>query len=82
MYTVYVLHSKKFDKIYIGFTSDLKKRLLSHNELANKGWTISFRPWKLVYQEEFAEKKHAMKREKELKSHEGRNFIRKLIESI
>ncbi|MDP8268327.1 MAG: GIY-YIG nuclease family protein [Candidatus Tenebribacter davisii] len=82
MYTVYVLHSEKFDKIYIGFTSDLQKRLLSHNELANKGWTINFRPWKLIYHEEFAEKKHAMKRESELKSHKGRDFIRNLIESI
>ncbi|MFO7825668.1 MAG: GIY-YIG nuclease family protein [Cyclobacterium sp.] len=49
MFTVYALYSEKFDKIYIGFTSDLQKRLISHNELGTKGWTIKFRPWKLVY---------------------------------
>ena len=82
MYTVYVLFSKKFNKIYIGYTSNLKQRLLSHNELAKKGWTINYRPWKLVHSEEFAEKKLAMKREIELKSHKGRDFIRKLIRSL
>ena len=82
MYTVYVLYSKKFDKIYIGYTSDLKQRLLSHNELAKKGWTINYRPWELMHKEEFTEKKFAMKREIELKSHKGRNFIRKVITSL
>ena len=37
MFTVYVLYSEKYDKLYIGDTSDLKKRLLSHNEFAMKG---------------------------------------------
>ena len=79
IYTVYVLYSKKFNKIYVGFTFDLKQRLLSHNELAKKGWTINYRPWKLIHEEKFTEKKLAMKREIELKSHKGRDFIRKLI---
>ena len=82
MYTVYVLYSGKYDKIYIGYTSDLKQRLLSHNELAKKGWTINYRPWKLIYKEEFTEKELAMKREIELKSHKGRDFIRKLVKSL
>jgi|GEM_PF-6190167 len=33
MFTVYVLYSDRYDKIYIGVTSDLGGRLLSHNEL-------------------------------------------------
>jgi len=28
MFTVYVLYSSTFDKIYIGFTSDLEARIL------------------------------------------------------
>jgi GxxExxY protein len=39
------VESKKFDRIYIGCTSDLPNRFLSHNELATKGQTIKFRPW-------------------------------------
>jgi len=82
MFTVYALYSERYNKIYIGYTSNLKKRLLSHNELARKGWTVKYRPWKLVYQEEFELKSDAMKREKELKSYRGREFIRsKIIDS-
>ena len=79
MFTVYVLYSSNFDKIYIGYTSDLEKRLESHNYLATKGWTIKFRPWRLIYQEEYDLKTDAMKREKQLKTAKGREFIRKLL---
>ncbi|HHE38473.1 MAG TPA: GIY-YIG nuclease family protein [Candidatus Cloacimonetes bacterium] len=79
MFAVYVLYSRKYDKIYIGFTSNLEQRLISHNKLSNKGWTPKYRPWKLILKEEFPDKKSAMKRERELKSHKGRDFIRNLI---
>jgi len=82
MFTTYVLYSEKHDKIYIGYTSNLHQRLISHNELANKGWTIKFRPWKLMYKEEYETKSEAMKREKQLKSYKGRTFIRNLIDNI
>ena len=82
MFTTYVLYSHKFDKIYIGFTSDLESRLISHNEKATKGWTIRYRPWKLIYKEEFKEKSVAMQREKELKSHRGRDFIWQILKQI
>ena len=74
-HTVYVLHSKKYDKIYIGRTTNLPERFKSHNELGTKGWTIKFRPWTIVHTEEFETKHEAMKREKELKSAKGRQWI-------
>ena len=79
MFTVYVLYSEKYDKIYIGYTSNLEQRLLSHNKLSQKGYTVKYRPWKIVYTEKFITKKEALQREKELKSSRGRNFIRKEI---
>ena len=82
MFTADVLHSKKYDEIYVGYTSNLQQRLLSHNELATKGWTIKFRPWKIIYKEEFETKSEAMKREKQLKSYQGRTFIRNLLDNI
>ncbi len=82
MFTVYVLYSANYKKIYIGFTSDLSQRLLSHNELGKKGWTIKFRPWQLVHTETFQEKADAMKREKELKTATGRNFIWSIIKAM
>ena len=82
MFTVYVLYSKDYNKIYIGFTSDLVQRLLSHNELGKKGWTIKFRPWQLIHMETFDFKSGAMKREKELKTATGRNFIWSIIKAM
>jgi len=75
MYTVYVLFSKRFNKIYIGYTSDLESRIISHNELGKKGWTLRFRPWTLVYSEEFNTKGEALLKEKQLKSGKGREWI-------
>ena len=79
MFTVYVLYSQKFDQIYIGSTSDLPNRFLSHNELATKGHTIKFRPWVIAYTEEFETKPQAMKREAQLKTANGRTFVWNII---
>ena len=76
MYTVYVLYSRAFDTCYVGYTSDLPSRLLSHNELGTSNWTKRYRPWELIYKEEYSTKRAAMQREKELKSGVGREFIR------
>jgi putative endonuclease len=78
MYTVYVLYSEKFNKHYTGFSSDFENRIKSHNELGNKDWTTKYRPWKMIYTEEFSDKSQAMKKEKWLKSGVGREFIKKL----
>ncbi|MBL7746768.1 MAG: GIY-YIG nuclease family protein [Chitinophagaceae bacterium] len=82
MFTVYVLYSEKFDKIYIGYTSDIKARFKSHNELATKGWTVKFRPWKIIHKEIFDSKADAMRREKQLKTSRGREWIRNLVKSL
>jgi len=79
MFVTYVLYSTNYDKIYIGYTSDLIDRFHSHNQLATKGYTIKFRPRKVIHVEFFELKRDAMKREKELKSSRGRDFIRTKI---
>ena len=79
MFTVYVLYSPRFEKIYIGFTSNLEARIKSHNELGTKGWTMKYRPWEILITEEFETKKGAMQRERELKSGSGREYIWSLI---
>ena len=79
MFTVYVLHSQIFDKIYVGYTSDIEKRLFAHNHSSNKGWTKNFQPWKIIYTEKYEKKKDAIIREKQLKSSKGREFIRKEV---
>ena len=80
MFTVYVLYSQSFKKIYIGYTSNLEDRFKSHNELATKGWTVKFRPWEIVHTEIFEIKAAAMRREKELKSAKGREWVWQLVD--
>ena len=77
-YFVYILYSEKFRKHYVGYSSDLLNRLLSHNELATKGYTVKYRPWKLIHTEVYTSKAEALKREKYLKSGVGRRFIKTL----
>ncbi len=81
-YTVYCLYSTKYDKIYVGYTSDLISRFHSHNSLATKGYTIRYRPWVVAYTEELESKSLAMKREKELKSSRGRAYLRDYIKNL
>jgi putative endonuclease len=79
IFFVYALYSPSHDKIYVGYTSDLEQRIVSHNFLATKGYTIHYRPWTLIHTETFTTKAAAMKREKELKSAQGRRFIWSMI---
>jgi putative endonuclease len=52
MYYTYVLYSEKHDKIYIGYTSDIKKRLARHNSINNKGYTKKYQPWEVLFSED------------------------------
>lgn len=79
MFTVYLLYSVKFNQIYIGYTSDLPNRILSHNKLATNGHTIKYRPWVIAYTEEYQTKTEAIKRENYLKSTQGRKFAWNII---
>lgn len=74
----YVLYSSEHNKIYIGQSSDLQKRLFEHNTGMSK-YTKRYLPWEIIFKEEFDSRSEAMKREKELKSQKGREFIWNLI---
>ena len=79
MFTVYVLYSPTFDTTYTGFSSNLEARFLSHNFFSKKAYTVRYRPWVILYTEEWPDKRQAMRRERYLKSGKGRAFIRQLI---
>ena len=70
MYYVYVLKSAKDNKLYIGYTSDLRKRLREHNSGLSK--STSFRiPFILVYYEAYLAQDDAKHREYMLKRFSG-----------
>jgi len=70
MYCVYILKSQVKNRYYIGCTADLKIRLIQHN-LGRTKSTKCFRPWKIIYYEEYNDKKDAYKREWFLKHPKG-----------
>ena len=63
---MYVLKSNKDNKLYIGYTSDLKKRLKEHN-LGLVRSTKSRKPFTLIYYEAYQSKNEAKHREYSLK---------------
>ena len=77
-YFTYVLKSKKDNKLYVGWTSDLNSRLDEHN----KGLVVSTKnrmPLELVYYEACLTEDKAVKREKYFKTGYGRGFLKKRI---
>lgn len=78
MFTVYALYSVDFNKIYIGQTEDIQRRLFEHNNGLLSSYTKRYKPWQIVYTEEYSTRVEAMKREKQLKSQKGREFIWKI----
>ena len=72
---MYVLRSESDSGFYIGFSTDLKRRLAEHTRGAAFA-TKSRGPWKLIYYEAYTEREDAEGREKFLKSGAGRRLLR------
>ncbi|HLD61910.1 MAG TPA: GIY-YIG nuclease family protein [Patescibacteria group bacterium] len=66
MYYVYIIKSSKNGKLYIGYTANLKERMIKHNSATEKS-TKAYAPWKLVYYEAYKSESDARKRELRLK---------------
>jgi len=74
MHYVYILLSKRDNKLYIGYTNNLKNRLQKHN--AGKVQATKFRiPLSLIYYEAYLDESDARNRERFLKTGWGRNYI-------
>ncbi|HMN24738.1 MAG: GIY-YIG nuclease family protein [Ignavibacteriaceae bacterium] len=54
IYYIYLIKSKEGNR-YTGFTEDLEKRLIEHNDKKLSFWTKMGTEWKLVYSEKFSE---------------------------
>jgi putative endonuclease len=81
MYLVYAVYNQKHNKIYIGQTENIEERMKLHN---NHTFVHSYTSrfdgtWQLIYQEEVATRTKTLIREKQLKSYQGRQFIKQHI---
>jgi len=80
MYYSYVLQSQKDKGFYVGFTKKLKLRF----ELHNKGLIESTNdrtPVRLIYCEACLDQSDATRREKYLKTYNGRRFLVRRLRS-
>lgn len=86
MYYVYLLENQNDKSWYIGYTSDLKKRVIQHN--SGQGGKTTSRivkqrgealRWSLIYYEAYLNKKDVKGRERFLKSGSGRRYLKKQL---
>ena len=75
---VYVLQSEKDNSLYIGFSSDLRKRLKEHNRGLNFS-TKSHRPWNLIHYEAYLSQSDAKRRESYLKTSQGSRLFKRML---
>lgn len=78
MFYNYVLQSKKNNKLYIGYTRNLNKRLKEHNQELNQS-TKLHKPWKLIYYEACLNKKDVERRERYLKTTQGQRLLKRRL---
>jgi putative endonuclease len=81
MYFVYILQSEKDGSYYTGQTQNVADRLVRHNAGAVPS-TRRKMPYRIVYQEEFATRAEAIRRESEIKSYKGGNAFKKLLNEL
>ena len=74
---VYVIYSELYNRFYKGMTENIEKRLIEHNSGQTPS-TKFYKPWKLIYCEVFPSRDEARKKEKFLKSGQGRDFIKQI----
>lgn len=80
MYFVYIIRMNN-DQLYTGFTTDLSRRLEEHKRGKVKS-TCKRRPLILIYYEAYLLESDTRRREKFLKTTEGKILLRKQIRDI
>ncbi len=81
MFFIYILKSQVANKSYVGHTDDLDRRIKEHNS-GKHFYTKRYLPWKIIYNEKFENADEARKREKYLKTTNGRRFMKNIFENL
>jgi putative endonuclease len=77
MIIVYAIKSLSKNYIYVGMTNDSERRLIEHNNGENRS-TKAYKPFVLIYCEEFPDRTTTRVKEKYLKSGIGKEFLKSL----
>lgn len=77
---VYVLYNPTSRKTYVGQTDNLESRVADHNSKRGNHFTAKMPgEWVVIYKEKANNRREALVREKQLKSYQGRQFIKNFI---
>ncbi|TSC54834.1 MAG: putative endonuclease [Parcubacteria group bacterium LiPW_30] len=77
-YFVYILLSLKDEKLYVGCTENLERRIKDHNQ-GKVIATVKRRPFEIIYSEKLDDKSEAFNRERFLKSLWSARFKQKIL---
>ncbi len=75
---VYILKSKTKNFLYVGFTTNLKRRFKEHNKKQELS-TKYYAPFDLLFYEAYQNIKDAKRREKYLKTTKGKTTLRSML---
>jgi putative endonuclease len=78
MVIVYAIWSERFNRIYVGMSQDIDKRLKEHNTGMTQS-TKPFRPWKIIFTERFENWEKGRVAEKYYKSGIGKQLLKKMV---
>ncbi|MFZ1978366.1 MAG: GIY-YIG nuclease family protein [Bacteroidota bacterium] len=77
-YFIYILHSISANKYYVGSSEDPQRRLLFHNTI-EKGFTLRYRPWTLVFTKSFPTKAETQQMERKIKKWKSKSMLLRII---
>jgi len=78
MYNVYILYNPESQRIYIGYTNNLKRRISEHKK---SGLSHRNKNFMLIFYESFIDKQDALKRENYLKSSKGKISLKNIFKN-
>ena len=81
MYYVYILENQNEKSLYIGYTTNLERRVSEHQNGKGGRTTRLKKNWELIYYEGYLNKQDAEGREKFLKGGSGRKYLYKQLKN-
>ena len=75
---VYILQSKDKNFLYVGFTHNLRKRFVEHNNKEERS-TKAYAPFELIFYEAYRNEKDAKRREEYFKTTKGKTTLRSML---
>lgn len=82
MYYIYIIENREDKSWYIGFSTNVSRRISEHDSKIGGQYTANKKgEWGLIYTEGYQNKLDALGREKYLKSGAGRKYLKKQLKN-